>query len=88
MVAYLEHTKQLSSRFVTFTIEQIPRELNSQADALASLGSNFNPTTLNTILIIHLLHPALQNPDEQLKPQKINTTQNPTTKSLTKPYYS
>ena len=39
MIGYLEFTKQITSRFKTFSIEQIPREQNTQADALASLGS-------------------------------------------------
>ena len=54
MMAYLEVAKAKANRFVRFTIEQIPRDQNVQADALANLGSAFNEPSLNNISIIHL----------------------------------
>uniref|UniRef100_A0A803N973 RNase H type-1 domain-containing protein n=1 Tax=Chenopodium quinoa TaxID=63459 RepID=A0A803N973_CHEQI len=38
MVAYLEVTKKLIKEFKEFKIDQVPRNLNTEADALANLG--------------------------------------------------
>ncbi|KAJ9542677.1 hypothetical protein OSB04_029183 [Centaurea solstitialis] len=40
--------------------EQIPRDLNAQADALANLGSAFNEPTLESIPIIHLTTSSIE----------------------------
>ena len=81
MIGYLDFTKQITQRFVTFTIEQIPREQNTQGDNLAGRGSNFNPSALNSIPIIHLLQPAIQ------KPENVQTIYTVEEDSWTKPYY-
>ncbi|KAK4856809.1 hypothetical protein QYF36_021535 [Acer negundo] len=59
MSAYLNKVKHLQSTFDEFSIEQIPRAENTQADALASLGST---TTNNSKLvpIVHLMSPSIQ----------------------------
>ena len=46
MTAYLKVAKEKSDRFEKFSIEQIPRDQNTQADALANLGSAFNEPTM------------------------------------------
>lgn len=40
MRVYLKITLELSSRFRSFTVEQIPREENAHVDSLAGLGSS------------------------------------------------
>ena len=42
MMAYLKLANERSKQFEKFTIEKIPRDQNTQADALANLGSAFN----------------------------------------------
>ncbi|XP_074270977.1 uncharacterized protein LOC141594892 [Silene latifolia] len=43
MVAFLEVAKDLKLRFASFHIQQIPRDQNVEADALATLGAAFTP---------------------------------------------
>ena len=43
MIAYLEVAKDLVTKFDKFDIQQVPREQNTQADALANLGSALDP---------------------------------------------
>ncbi|XP_074297470.1 uncharacterized protein LOC141628197 [Silene latifolia] len=80
MILYLEYAKKLCDKFISFDIEQIPRDLNTQADAFASLGTNFTPAVFNKIPIVHILEPAIIKP-EQASP--VNTDND----SWTKPYY-
>ncbi|KAJ9552481.1 hypothetical protein OSB04_016526 [Centaurea solstitialis] len=54
MMVYLEIARERIARFEKFSIEQIPRDMNVHADALANLGSAFNEPTLENIPIIHL----------------------------------
>jgi ribonuclease HI len=61
MVAYLGLVQSLLSKFDSFFIEQVPRDQNTQADALARLGSNFDALTLTKVPIVHLLEPAIKN---------------------------
>ncbi|XP_074363400.1 uncharacterized protein LOC141703885 [Apium graveolens] len=58
MDEYLEIVKQLQGRFDDFTIHQVPRELNSQANALAALGAVFSHRNLSSIPVIHILNSA------------------------------
>ncbi|KAJ9544306.1 hypothetical protein OSB04_024013 [Centaurea solstitialis] len=60
MMVYLEIAKESIARFEKFSIEQIPRDLNVQADALANLGSAFNEPTLESIPIIHLTTSSIE----------------------------
>ncbi|XP_074300057.1 uncharacterized protein LOC141631260 [Silene latifolia] len=80
MILYLEYAKKLCDEFISFYIEQIPRDLNTQADALASLGSNFTSVIFYKVPIVYLLEPAISKP-EQVNP--VNTDND----SETKPYY-
>ncbi|KAJ9547133.1 hypothetical protein OSB04_019676 [Centaurea solstitialis] len=60
MISYLKIAKDKIAQFDKFSIEQIPRDLNMQADALANLGSAFNEPTLESIPIIHLMSPTIE----------------------------
>lgn len=59
MQAYIEIDKALVKKFDLCNLQQTPRDQNTQADTLANLRSNINPTKLSTIPIVHLLHPSI-----------------------------
>ncbi|XP_074301444.1 uncharacterized protein LOC141632832 [Silene latifolia] len=59
MIAYLKIATERKSKFRTFKITQVPREQNMEADALATLGSTFQPAELSNIPITHVLTPAI-----------------------------
>ena len=61
MMAYLEFQKEKSKQFKKFTIEQIPRDQNTQDDALANLGSAFSDSMLENIPIVHLSIPSMNS---------------------------
>ncbi|XP_074337438.1 uncharacterized protein LOC141674627 [Apium graveolens] len=60
MVAYVDITKGLTNHFDNFSIQQVPRENNVQADALAGLGAVFKGLDLNNIPIVHIMKPAME----------------------------
>ncbi|XP_074374736.1 uncharacterized protein LOC141715154 [Apium graveolens] len=60
MVAYLDITKGLTNYFDNFSIEQVPRENNVKADALAGLGAVFKNLNLNNIPVVHIMKPAME----------------------------
>jgi len=60
MSQYVNHVKDIISKFALCNIEQVPREQNAQAYSLASLGSSFRSSGLSTILIVHIRTPAIQ----------------------------
>ncbi|XP_021721465.1 uncharacterized protein LOC110689023 [Chenopodium quinoa] len=60
MIAYLEVTRRLIKGFKEFKIDQVPRNLNTEADALANLGSNINPEEFRAIPLVHVLSPAIE----------------------------
>uniref|UniRef100_A0A803NA50 RNase H type-1 domain-containing protein n=1 Tax=Chenopodium quinoa TaxID=63459 RepID=A0A803NA50_CHEQI len=60
MIAYLEVAKKLIKEFKEFKIEHVPRNLNTEADALANLGSHINPEEFGTIPLVHVLSPAIE----------------------------
>ncbi|XP_074327800.1 uncharacterized protein LOC141665695 [Apium graveolens] len=60
MVAYLDITKGLTNHFDNFSIQQVPRENNVQADALAGLGAVFKNLDLNNIPVVHIVKPAME----------------------------
>ncbi|KAJ9539491.1 hypothetical protein OSB04_032224 [Centaurea solstitialis] len=64
MMTYLEIAKESIARFEEFTIEQIPRDLNVQADALANMGSAFSEPTLDIIPIIHLMTSSIESKEK------------------------
>ncbi|XP_074298835.1 uncharacterized protein LOC141629788 [Silene latifolia] len=73
MISYLEYAKTLTAKFPSFDIVQIPRDLNTQADGLASLGSNFTPATFDKIPIVHILEPAISKPKQVTEKEVIST---------------
>ena len=63
MVAYLKLAKAKSEQFKKYSIEQIPRDQNTQADALANLGSTFNEPSLDSVSTIHLETTSIEKED-------------------------
>ncbi|KAJ9537370.1 hypothetical protein OSB04_030103 [Centaurea solstitialis] len=64
MMSYLKAVKGRIARFEQFLIEQIPKDLNMQADALANLGSAFHDPFMENIPILHLTTPTIAANDE------------------------
>ncbi|KAJ9553755.1 hypothetical protein OSB04_017800 [Centaurea solstitialis] len=64
MMSYLKAVKDRIARFEQFLIEQIPRDLNMQADALANLGSAFHDPFMENIPILHLTIPTIEANNE------------------------
>ena len=59
MTTYLKKALELKEQFKEFSIEQIPRDENLHADALANLGSAVQVTKSQTIPIIYLKWPVI-----------------------------
>uniref|UniRef100_A0A803LM12 RNase H type-1 domain-containing protein n=1 Tax=Chenopodium quinoa TaxID=63459 RepID=A0A803LM12_CHEQI len=78
MVLYLDFAKSLATKFSTFTIKQIPRNKNTQADALANLGSALRKSKFSSIPLIHSLAPAINTSNQPPKPNFIAPVANPT----------
>ena len=57
MTVYLDPAKQKANHFNPFTTTQIPRDQNTQADALANLGSALRKLNFKSIPIAHLTNP-------------------------------
>ncbi|KAJ9556549.1 hypothetical protein OSB04_011163 [Centaurea solstitialis] len=64
MMSYLKAVKDRIARFEQILIEQIPRDLNMQADALANLGSAFHDPFMENIPILHLTTATIAANDE------------------------
>ncbi|KAJ9556978.1 LOW QUALITY PROTEIN: hypothetical protein OSB04_011592 [Centaurea solstitialis] len=64
MTSYLKAVKDRIARFEYLLIEQIPRDLNMQADALANLGSAFHDPSMENIPILHLTTPTIEAKNE------------------------
>ena len=63
MAAYLERVKCYLGRLVEYSIEQIPRERNSHADALAKLASTKDGDILESIPVEYLPRPSIIRAD-------------------------
>ncbi|KAJ9567722.1 hypothetical protein OSB04_003688 [Centaurea solstitialis] len=61
---YLKAVKDRIAQSEYFLIEQIPRDLNMQADALANLGSAFHDPSMENIPILHFTTPTIEAKDE------------------------
>ena len=60
MMAYLEVANKAKGEFKSFEINQIPRDLNAEADSLANLGATFKAgSKFKWISIMHVLEPVL-----------------------------
>ncbi|KAI3783284.1 hypothetical protein L1987_42361 [Smallanthus sonchifolius] len=64
LAKYLIKVKQLSMEFETFNITQVPREDNTEVDALANLASALRIPEGTKIPIIHILSPAIEKVNE------------------------
>ena len=64
MDAYLEKAKTTLEHFEFYTIEQVPREQNSNADALARLATSTEVDELNVVPIKHLSTPSISEPEQ------------------------
>ena len=65
MTAYLKVVQRLTTNFDTFVIQQVPRDQNTEADALANLGSTLDPSHFPTIPIIHVTTPAITKTSDE-----------------------
>ena len=65
MAAYLKVVQQLMANFDTFVIQQVPRDQNAEADALANLGSALDPSHFLTIPIIHVMAPTINETSDE-----------------------
>ena len=60
MAAYLDEVKRLTQKIKRFTIQQIPREENRKADALANLASAFDFISDRSIPLEFLSKPSIE----------------------------
>ena len=65
MIQYLAVAQRLISKFKSCKLTQIPREQNSQADALANLGSALQTQTQMSIPVLVLQWPATLEPSNE-----------------------
>ena len=66
MAAYLQKAKDLLSVFSSFKIRQVPKEQNTQADALAQLASTKDVELLEVIPVEFLSKPSIRSTESQL----------------------
>ena len=59
MAAYLTKVKEYLDQFEKYMIEQIPKEQNTNVDALAKLASTQDEDTLESIPIEYLSRPII-----------------------------
>uniref|UniRef100_A0A803MV83 RNase H type-1 domain-containing protein n=1 Tax=Chenopodium quinoa TaxID=63459 RepID=A0A803MV83_CHEQI len=72
MILYLDLAKSIVAKFATFSIKQIPRDQNTQAGALATLGSALKKSKFSSIPLVHLLAPAINKEAHTPKPVNPN----------------
>ncbi|XP_062075233.1 uncharacterized protein LOC133779267 [Humulus lupulus] len=63
MAAYLERVRSYLEQLVEYSIEQIPRERNTHANALAKLASTKDGDTLELVPVEYLPRPSIVNLD-------------------------
>ena len=63
MTAYLKVAIAKSKNFKPFPIDQIPRDQNTQADAITKLWSALSKPIFDNISMIHLAAPSIKNND-------------------------
>ena len=73
MVAYLNKTKDLLAQFDKYTLQQVPRDQNSNADALAKLASAKDANTLNIVPVEQLSMPSIQAEETTMVIQMADT---------------
>ena len=63
MAAYLERVRDYFEQLVEYSIEKIPRERNTHADALAKLASTKDGDILESVPVEYLPRPSIVNSD-------------------------
>ena len=81
MMAYLSKVKDSLAQFDRYSIQQVPRENNSNADAFAKLASTKETESLGIIPIEHLSDPSIKGEETQVI-QAIDTWMTPIIKYL------
>ena len=66
MVAYLNKMKDLLAQFDKYSLQQVPRDQNSNADALAKLASAKDADTLNIVPVERLSVPSIRTTETTL----------------------
>lgn len=72
MIAYLGVVKRLRHSFNKFNIQQVPREQNTQADALAGLGAVFRTVNCSNIPVIHFMKPAIEREGDEVAVESLD----------------
>ena len=83
MVAYLNKTKDLLEQFDKYTLQQVPRDQNSNADALSKLASAKYADTLNIVPVERLSMPSIQVEETAMVIQMADTWMTPYIEYLT-----
>ncbi|XP_074377784.1 uncharacterized protein LOC141719311 [Apium graveolens] len=71
MITYLDIVKLLQCSFDTFHIQQVPREQNTQADALVGLGAVFKDFDVANVPTLHINKPSNER---MLEVSEVNAT--------------
>ena len=66
MMAYLSKVKDSLAQFDRYSIQQVPRDKNSNADALAKLASAKDVESLDIIPVEHLSNPSIKEDDSTI----------------------
>ena len=66
MMAYLSKVKDSLAQFDRYSVQQVPREKNSNADALANLASTKETESLGIIPVEHLSDLSINGEEIQL----------------------
>lgn len=62
LASCLKILKKIASEFEAFTLNQVPKEDNVEADALANLGSSLRIPLETRIPIVHIMIPIIEDP--------------------------
>lgn len=74
MSTYLAKVKKLQSKFEEFSIEQLPRSENLDANALANLGCSIGLEYKRTILVEILPYPTIMEVEDVCSAEKTSET--------------
>ena len=79
----MNKTKDLLAQFTKYTLQQIPRDQNSNADALAKLASAKDADTLNIVPVERLRKPSIQAVETSMEIRMKDTWMAPYLECLT-----
>ena len=82
MVAYLNKAKDLLAQFEKYTLWKVPRDQNSNADALAKLASAKDTDALSIVPVECFLAPSIQMEESSLMVQVSDSWMTPIIKYL------